>query len=38
MISKIICRLSIHGASLCYKYLRVGFKFHNGQGAPFVEI
>lgn len=38
MINKIVCRLSIRQASVIYKFLRVGFIFHNGQGAPFIEI
>ena len=38
MINKVISRLSINMVSVLYKYFKVGFKFHNGQGAPFIEI
>jgi hypothetical protein len=38
MVNKIISSLSVNKAVLIYKLFKVGFKFHNGQGAPFIEI
>jgi len=38
MVNKIISGLSIHQATLIYKVFKIGFKFHNGQGSPFIEI
>lgn len=38
MINKVFSRLSINVVSILYKYFRVGFKFHNGQSTPFIEI
>lgn len=38
MVNKIISSLSVNKAVLIYKFFKVGFKFHNGQGAPFIEI
>lgn len=38
MISKIIGRLSINKVILIYKFLGLGFKFHNGQGSLFIEL
>lgn len=38
MINKIISGLSVEKVTLIYKFLKVGFKFHNGQGTPFIEI
>lgn len=38
MVNKIISSLSINKAVLIYKFFKVGFKFHNGQGIPFIEI
>ena len=38
MVNKIVCRLSIHQASVIYKFFKVGFIFHNGQGSAFIEV
>jgi len=38
MFNKIIGSLSIKKATFIYKIFKVGFKFHNGQGFPFIEI
>lgn len=38
MFNKIIGGLSIKKAVFIYKFFKVGFKFHNGQGVPFLEI
>ena len=38
MINKIISSLSVEKVVLIYKFFKVGFKFHNGQGTPFIEI
>ncbi|MGK0468123.1 MAG: hypothetical protein ACJAX4_003443 [Clostridium sp.] len=38
MVNKIIASLSINKATFFYKFFKIGFKFHNGQGVPFKEI
>lgn len=38
MVKKIVNKMSINKAILFYKLFRVGFKFHNGKGTPFIEI
>lgn len=38
MIYKIIGCLSVSKATLIYKFFKIGFKFHNGEGTPFIEI
>ncbi len=38
MVNKIIGRLSVNRVAIIYKFFKVGFKFHNGKGAPFIEI
>ncbi|OPJ59799.1 hypothetical protein CLCHR_32570 [Clostridium chromiireducens] len=37
MVNKIVSRLSIRQANVIYKFFKIGFIFHNGQGAPFIE-
>ena len=38
MFNKIIGKMSVNKAIFIYKFFKVGFKFHNGQGAPFIEL
>jgi hypothetical protein len=38
MFNKIVCNLSVQNANIIYKFLKIGFKFHNGQPNPFIEI
>ena len=38
MIYKIIGALTVNKATLIYKFFKIGFKFHNGVGTPFIEI
>lgn len=38
MINKIVSKLPINIASLLYRFFKVGFKFHNGRGTPFIEV
>jgi len=38
MVNKIVCRLSIRQANVIYKFFKVGFIFHNGQGSPFIDV
>jgi hypothetical protein len=38
MVNKFIAGLSVNKAIFIYKFFKVGFKFHNGQGSPFIEV
>lgn len=38
MLNKIIGKLPINMAVSIYKFLGLGFKFHNGEGSLFIEF